>query len=105
MSSGELPYSEIKVRHLYYFLMPVAGKGDIWRRNLDELKAQIDLFNGRRRICIVQNSRDRNLALEHPLVVQHYARDLQFELVTLHNNPTLREVAGWELLLAPLRTT
>jgi hypothetical protein len=98
-------YPPIKTRHLCFFLMPVAGKGDIWRRNLDELKSRIDLFNGRRRICIVQNSRDRSLALEHPLAVQHYASDLGCEFVAVDNDPKLREGAGWEALLEPLATT
>jgi hypothetical protein len=105
MSSGEPIYPEIKVRHLCFFLMPIAGKGDVWRRNLDELKQRISLFNGRRRICVVQNSRDRNLALEHPLAVQNYASDLGCEFVTVDNDPNLREVAGWEPLLGPLATT
>jgi hypothetical protein len=62
---------------LAFFVLPVATNPR-WRRNLDELKARIDLFNGRRRIGVATGNVSRS-------VVFDYVRGRGFECLTVTN--------------------
>lgn len=46
-----LPPPDTTVRHLAYFVYPVAGNG-IWQLSIDRLKRRLPLFNGRRLVAI-----------------------------------------------------
>jgi hypothetical protein len=78
-------------RNLIYHIWPV--QGGTWKWNLDELKQRIDLFNGRRVIGIVNDSRSDN-----PETVQEYLKGHGCEFLIFQNDST-GEVATFPSLL------
>lgn len=82
------------VRHLIYHLCPL---GPAWRWHLSELLPRVALFNGLRLISIAAGDgcapADEVLALLH-------GHDIQTRIVA--NDPQLREMAGYPLLLREL---
>jgi hypothetical protein len=90
-------FSAMPCRNLIYHLWPV--KGSMWRWNLDQLKARIDLFNGRRIIGIVYDGRS-----EDPGIAQEYLAGHGCEFLIVPNQAT-GEVATFEKMLRAIAST
>lgn len=88
---GVLPFSNAPVRNLIYHIWPV--RGSMWRWNLDQLKARIDLFNGRRLIGVVHDKRS-----ESPDAVEAYLQGHGCEFLVAANQPG-GEVATFPAML------
>lgn len=56
--SDSLPFTASPRRNLIYHVWPV--RGGMWRWNVEQLRARIDLFNGRRIVGIVHDSRSED---------------------------------------------
>jgi hypothetical protein len=54
-SLSPLPFTAMPRRNLLYHVWPVHGS--IWQWNIEQLKRRIDLFNGRRLIAIMQDTK------------------------------------------------
>jgi predicted O-methyltransferase YrrM len=76
----ELPFTCTPRRHLMYHIWPV--RGSMWRWNVERLLADIDLFNGRRVIGIVHDSRS-----EPPEEVRAAFEGHGCEFVEIPNSP------------------
>jgi hypothetical protein len=74
------------VRHLTYFLFPA---GPYWRWNVDQLRARLSLFNGKRLVAVAVGGDSASFAE----VVEAFAGD-QVELQELVNDPGRREMVG-----------
>lgn len=63
-------------RHLLYYVYPVAGVpgNALWKRNLDQLKRRLSLFNGRRVIAISTGSQRHKLDTPES-VVEYFGKD------------------------------
>jgi hypothetical protein len=87
------------VRHLLYHVLPVSHNG-VWQRNLDQLKARLRHFNGRRVVAVATKVSDAtHQQLDPPGAVRDYlAGHGDVEVVAVPNNPRLREAASWRPL-------
>lgn len=81
------PFTKPPVRNLIYHIWPV--RGSMWRWNLDQLKARIDLFNGRRLIGIVHDKRS-----EDPGAVEAYLEGHGCEFLVALNQPSGEHAKG-----------
>lgn len=93
------PFTGPITRNLIYYIWPISGNG-IWQRNLEQIRARLDLFNGKR-IAVVATS-------ERADSFQKVSRDLSalgFESIEIPNNPDLREVAGFRPLFDAIQST
>lgn len=84
------------VRHLTFHLWPIAGNG-IWKWHCDVLRANAELFNGKR-IVAIATSNETVSADE----VRAYLGDFTDEFVIVRNQPHLREVLTWVPMLEKL---
>lgn len=87
-------------RHLLYHVLPVAGNGT-WQRNIDQIKARLPLFNGRKIIAVCTDS-DGPIRLDNPAAVAEMLRDTDCEFIYEPNSRPLREVQTWRPLWAHL---
>ncbi len=92
-----LPEPEQTVRHLIYHVYPLPGP--VWRRNLDQLKQRINLFNGRRIVAIAVDDKT-----EHPGVVRDYLKGDVTEFLEVSNRKSRREVVSLVPMLELLKT-
>lgn len=88
-------------RHLLYHVLPVTGNGT-WQRNVDQLRWRMPLFNGRKIIAVATGRRFRDtvtrrgvIQLDPPEAVAEYLAGTGCEVLTVPNDPALREVATW----------
>lgn len=77
-------------RHLIYHVWPVRGNG-IWQLNLDQLRSRLSLFNGKRVIAIVTDSRTDTAES----VQDFMAGERIDHWIIKRNEPNLREVVTW----------
>ncbi|HUP03498.1 MAG TPA: glycosyltransferase [Bryobacteraceae bacterium] len=92
-----LPFTAPPLRNLIYHIWPV--RGQVWQWNIQQLKARIDLFNGRRVIGIVHDARS-----EDPSAVQAALEGHGCEFVVLPNQPS-GEVATFPVMLRRVAST
>lgn len=79
-------------RHLLYHIYPC--KGDVWKRNLDQLRTRLGLFNGRRVIAVATDSKIDSLEA----VQAYFDGERVDQWIAVANNPKRREVETWPLL-------
>ena len=106
-------YAGIGKRHLIYHLLPVAGNG-VWQRNVDELWKRWNRFDGRKLIAVAwgddfrrgdgHGERDATWTLDS-LAKVRAALPHDAEVFSVPNNPKLREVASWPLLVNEIANT
>lgn len=82
------------VRHLLYHLCPL---GPAWRWHLDELAPRLGLFNGVRIMSVASGP-----GCAPPDEVAARLAGLDVEQIVIRNDPSLREMAGYPLLLRRL---
>jgi hypothetical protein len=98
---------ETSVRHLVYFLFPVAGDHEwIWRRQLEKLASLASIFNGRIFIRTVHGHlKNRTPTIDQDTcrtVVQSYLPNA--EVTNYVNDTKLREVVGFVETLNTLQS-
>jgi len=77
---GPFAFTATPRRNLIYHVWPV--RGSMWRWNIEQLKARLDLFNGRRLIGIVRDSRS-----EDPGMVQACLEGHGCDFLVVPNQP------------------
>jgi len=82
----ELSHGDFTIRNCLFHIWPVKGF-DAWRWNCDQLMSRAHLFNGRRIVSIVTDSKSESVE-----VVKEYMRDFTDEFIIAKNIPRLREV-------------
>jgi hypothetical protein len=82
------------VRHLLYHLCPM---GPAWRWHLDELVQRLGLFNGLRVMSVASGP-----GCAPPDEVQALLAGQDVQTIVIANDPSLREMAGYPLLLRRL---
>jgi hypothetical protein len=82
-------------RHLAYYVCPMGGTGT-WQRNLDQLIARMDLFDGRRVVCVATKGKLPTVPLDPPEMVEDYLAGRGCEFVRIQNDKRLREVVAWD---------
>ena len=92
------PYPPIARRNLIYHVYP-SPANDLWRRNVDELAARWDAFNGRKVVAVATGP-----GLESPATVREYFPG-PIEVLEVANDPQLREVASFLPLLEAVAST
>lgn len=96
---GRWQYEPITVRNLIYHVCPLASN-DGWRQNVRQLLKRWHVFNGRRIIAI--NTGDGLHPLPEVLAELQHA---DFDFFTVPNDPNLREVASFRMLLDRIANT
>lgn len=87
----------VTVRDLCYHAYPV--RGSCWRRRVASLVRRLALFNGRRVVAVATDH-----TTESPHEVERAFGGQIDDLVTLQNDPSLREVATFHALLGRARS-
>jgi len=95
--AGTIPFTTTPRRNLIYHVWPV--RGSMWRWNMEQLKARLDLFNGRRLIGIVHDSRS-----EDPSAVQAFLEGHGCEFLVAPNHPA-GEVVTFPQMLRRVAST
>lgn len=95
-----MSYAPIRRCHLIYHVYP-ARSNELWRANLAQLTRRWDVFDGRRIVAVATGPSTHT--------VDEVARELgesrHCELLESTNDPRLREVATFPLLLSRVYTT
>lgn len=88
----------ITTRHLLYHVYP--GKAnELWRRNVEALTKHWDAFNGRKFVAVALGEEAEPLGV----VQEAFGKD-DIDWLPIDNDPRLREVAGFRLLLSSVRS-
>lgn len=106
-------YPTVGKRHLLYHLLPVAGNG-VWQWNVQQLRQRWSQFTGRKLIAVAtgdpfrrgarQGERDAVWTLDTVAAVRAELPN-DAEVLIVQNDPELREVASWALLVNEIVTT
>lgn len=89
---------EITCANLIYHVCPLQAN-DIWVKNVHQLRQRLKIFNGRRIVAVAQGTGLKSLSI--------VARELgvgNIDYFPVKNDPVLREVASFELLLRKIES-
>jgi hypothetical protein len=102
MINGKPIYPKIEVRSLIYHICPLRSN-DLWMRNLDQLKARIEIFNGRKIFAIAKGDEER---LHDPEEVIEYLQPSgHYQILKVNNCTNLRETESFQPLLRAIEST
>lgn len=92
-------WPSVDTLNMAYHVCPLKTN-DIWRRNVDQLKRRLRIFNGRKLVAVAVGD-----GLYDASVVSEAFDDDAIEYITVDNDPELREVASFLTLLEQLQST
>ena len=101
------PYAEIERRNLLFYLLPLRHSLKVWQWHVEQLRAYLPLFNGRRIITVATPGENNKLAIESIEDVREaFGEEAALvEFVERPNDPDLWETPAFAEMLGMIEST